>query len=199
MNKQNSFLFGALILSALVMTGCKEPTTQPPAGAAPASAPVDAAMPALSINASIAAENVDLSYTVVSGPLYDKTNDAVSYAIEVQNNGKDTLSSAGKHPVNIGLAILGKDGTMNTPPASLEFQRYPLPTPLATGEKLLLPISFPVTPTLGGTAQIDGVQEGVAWFSSYGQPTLRLDTFSRCGDKQESLCGSNDKVVPTAP
>ncbi|MEO6517924.1 MAG: hypothetical protein ABIO17_02870 [Pseudoxanthomonas sp.] len=199
MNTQNSFLFGALILSALAMTGCKESTSPPSTGAAPASAPVDAAGPALAIDAPIAAENVDLSYTVVSGPLYDKANDAVSYSVEVQNNGKDTLSSAGTHPVNIGLAILGKDGTMNTPPASLEFQRYPLPTPLATGDKLLLPLSFPVTPTLGGTAQVDGVQEGVAWFSSYGQPTLRLDTFTRCGDKQESVCGSNGEVVPTAP
>ena len=88
---------------------------------------------------------------------------------------------------------------MNTPPAALEFQRYPLPKPLPTGEKLLLAITFPVAATLGGTAQVDGVQEGVAWFSSYGQPTLRLDTFTRCGDKQESLCGSNGEEVPTSP
>ena len=199
MTKQNNYLCSALILSALVMTGCKESTPSTPAGAAPASASVDAAVPALSINAPIAADKIDLSYTVVSGPTFDKANDAVSYTVEVQNNGEDTLSSAGTHPINIGLAILGKDGTMNTPPATLEFQRYPLPTPLATREKLLLPLSFPVTPTLGGTAQVDGVQEGVAWFSSYGQPTLRLDTFTRCGDQQESVCGSNGEVVPTAP
>lgn len=198
MIKKNNFLLGGLVLTALVTTGCKEQTAQPAAGEGATAAAV-AAAPAFSINAPITSGNIDLSYTIVSGPTYDKANDAVSYTVEVQNNGKDTLASAGTHPVNVGLAILGEDGTMATPPASLEFQRYPLPTPLATGEKLLLPISFPVAATLGGTAQVDGVQEGVAWFSSYGQPTLRLDTFTRCGDKQESLCGSNGEVVPTAP
>jgi len=195
MIKHRNLFVGGLVLSALALAACKQPATTPAAGEEATAA----AVPAFSVNAPISSDAIDLSYTVVSGPTYDKANDAASYTIEVQNNGKDTLASAGTHPVNIGLAILGKDGTMNTPPAALEFQRYPLPAPLAHGEKVQLPISFPVAATLGGTAQVDGVQEGVAWFSSYGQPTLRLDTFTRCGDKQESLCGGNGEVVPAAP
>ncbi|MGH8061485.1 MAG: hypothetical protein ACREO7_05670 [Pseudoxanthomonas sp.] len=197
MLKQKNFFVSGLVLAALALAGCKDPPAEAPVASSTEGAAAEA--PAFSINAPISAEKIDLSYTIVSGPVYDKVNDAVSYTIEIQNNGTDTLASAGTHPVNIGVAILGKDGTMNTPPAALEFQRYPLPAALAKGEKALLPIAFPVAATLGGTAQVDAVQEGVAWFSSYGKPTLHLDTFARCGDKQESLCGSNGEAVPTAP
>lgn len=196
-----------ILAVALFAAGCKQAeegspaaetvsTAAPDAGISPAPSPDPTAGP--TTDAAIAQDDLDLAYRIVSGPSYNKAEDQVSFVLEAENKGKTPLSSTGKFPVNLGLTIVGPDGTAKTAPGNLEFQRVPLAHALQPGEKIEFPVLFSAAPTIGGSVVLDGVQEGVSWFRDYGKPTLALGKFSRCGGKQDTLCGVDGVEISPA-
>ncbi len=185
-------LLGIVALAALLFTsGCDQSSSEQPDVEAVAASP-DA------LDAPVAAENINLAYKIVTGPSYNAASDTAVFEIQVVNNGKAMLVSAGSLPVHLGVVIKGGDGTMDTAPASLDFVRIRLPTTLKPGDSLTLPVEFKVAPTIGGTVVLDAVQEQVSWFSGYGLPTLALGVFKRCHGADNTLCLMDDTEAPPA-
>lgn len=151
---------------------------------------------AVEINKPIAPANIDLVYKIVQGPAYDPVTDTLSYTINVTNNGKAVLVSKGARPVQLGVVILGPDGSHATPPGTRGFVRVALPHALSPGEKIEVPVRFKVAPTIGGSVAIDGVQERVRWFSDYKKPLFNLGRFTRCDNEKASVCDFSGKPVP---
>ena len=183
---------------ALTLSGCSQPTSDARQTDDAAAGGVPGGSASVEPSGAIAPADLDLAFAVVSGPTYDPAADAVMYQIQVTNNGNATLASHGEFPVNVGVVIRGADGTLDTPPANLDFVRIALPQPLARGQQVTLPISFDAAPTLGGTVVVDAVQERVSWFSGYGKPVLTLGTYMRCNGKQNTLCLADGSAVAAA-
>lgn len=181
------------LLVVAAVTACTQTdneTAQVPAAPAVAPAPK-----VVEVNGPIKHNDIDLVFSAVGAPTYDAATDTLSYTVNVANNGKAPVSSAGTHPVNIGVVILGADGTLKTPPAKQDFVRIRLPQGLEPGQKLDLPVKFKVAPTLGGTVIVDAVQERVAWFRGYKKPVLTLGTFVRCDGDEKSACLSDGTAI----
>ena len=182
-------------LSLLTLAGCNQQTTDGVESRAEADGA--SANPADGTGAILPGD-VDLAFRVANGPTYDPATDTVRFQVEATNNGKVTLASEGDLPVNVGVVVRGSDGTLETPPANLDFMRVALPQPLAPGQTVTLPIMFNAGSTLGGTVVVDAVQERVSWFSGYGKPVLTLGKFNRCNQAPGTLCGEDGAPVPAA-
>lgn len=196
-----------ILAVALFAAGCKQAEEGAPAAETvatnapepgPSPTPTTDPTTGVTTDSAIVQEDLNLAFRVVAGPYYNKAEDQVSFTLEAENKGTAALSSAGKLPVNLGLTIVGPDGTVKTAPGNLEFQRVPLVHPLQPGEKVEFPVQFSAAPTIGGSVVLDGVQEGVSWFRDYGKPTLTLGKFSRCSGKQGTLCGDNGAEIAPA-
>lgn len=205
MNKLQKIAAVASTCFVMFAAGCNG---QPDGTAASPTPAADAAVPANTpahrdamapngpaIDSPIGPDDLGLIFRVVDGPYYDKTADRVSFDMEAENTGTVVLSSTGRFPVNIGLIIVGPDGLVDTPPGNLEFQRLHFNEALASGAKAEFRAEFPAAPTIGGSVVIDGVQEGVNWFRSYGKQTLTLGTFARCQGDANSLCNESGKAI----
>ena len=185
-----------LTLLLLALAGCGQEASN---GTASAPAGVDAASQGAPKPGGVfPPADVDLAFRLAGGAQYASSSDTLSFEVEATNNGKATLTSEGEFPVNVGGVIRGIDGTLDTPPANLDFLRVAFPQPLATGQSVTLPISFNAGSMLGGTVVIDAVQERVSWFSGYGKPVLTIGKFNRCNDAPDTLCGGDGTPVPEA-
>ncbi|MEJ7745168.1 MAG: hypothetical protein WKF61_00115 [Luteimonas sp.] len=191
--KTTQLLSVTIALALLSTAGCNKPSSEL-SSEQPKAVPV--AVQPVGMDKPLAAENIDLSYKILTGPAYNSATDTVTYQIETVNNGKATLVSAGSLPVHLGVVIRGTDGTMNAPPANLEFMRIPFPQPLESGQSVTLPVEFKVSSTIGGTVVLDAVQEQVGWFSGYKKPVLTLGTFQRCNAAENTLCLADGTAVP---
>jgi hypothetical protein len=184
------------LLAAIAVTACSKndsETVQAPTPGTPT--PTSRSV---EVNAPIPHKDIDLVFSMVGAPTYNPATDTISATVNVANNGKAAIASTGSHPVNIGVVILGADGSLNTPPGKQDFVRIRLPRGLEQGEKLDLPVKFKVAPTLGGTVIIDAVQERVAWFRGYKKPVLTLGTFVRCKGEEKTACLSDGTAIATA-
>lgn len=193
-NRLTQLMSALLVVGA--MTACSKndnEAVQDPAAAAAPPAPES-----VGVNAPIPRNDIDLVFSAMGAPTYDPATDTISFTVNVANNGKTTLASAGSYPVNVGVVILGPDGTLKTPPAKQDFVRIHLPQPLEPGQKLDLPVKFKVAPTLGGTVIVDAVQERVAWFRGYQKPVLTLGTIVRCDGKEKTACFSDGTAIAIA-
>lgn len=188
-----SILLGAAALTACNRTGDEN---APATGVEPA--PAAATPQAVEINAPIRSRDIDLVFTAVGSPEYNPATDTLAYTVNVANNGKAPVASNGTHPVNLGVVILGADGTLTTPPAKQDFVRIRLPAALEPGQNVDVPVKFKVAPALGGTVIVDAVQERVAWFRGYGKPTLTLGSFVRCNEDPKTVCLSDGAAVASA-
>lgn len=181
-----------LIFPALV--GCEKNTEQP---AAIDTKPTTST-PEVIVNAPIPPENIDLTFRQTGDLEYSPSNDMVNFKVEVINQGKTAVSSAGKLPVHLGIVIQGRDGTLQTEPANQNFMRIPFPSALEPGQHMEITGAFPAAPTLGGKVVLDAVQEQVSWLSGYGKPVLELGSFKRCQDAATSLCLADGSEVTTS-
>lgn len=187
-----------LITSAtvlLTLTGCNKPSSESNS-AKTKDVIAEEAVIVAELNTPIAPESINVAYKAVSGPTYNPATDSVSYEVEVTNSGRATLVSAGTMPVNFGVAIWDSNRSLKqSPPANQDYARISLPKRLASGESMVLPVTFEVGPTLGGIVVFDGVQENVSWFNSYGKAVLTLGQFSRCNGVEKTLCLADGTAV----
>ena len=104
-------------------------------------------------------------------------------AVKVTNTGSVELSSDMQPPVNLGVQIMGDDGTVTSAGGARDFKRVALPS-IVPGASATVIAEVPVSARIDNrTLSLDLGQEGVAWFSQYGQPTLRVGPFRVC-DRQ---------------
>ena len=183
-----------LLAGVLALSACSQDA---PAPADPATASTDAgAAPATvehAIDAPIPAADIDTTLGLVAPPVHVAATDTLRFTVRVHNRGKVTLASAGSAPVNLGAMLIGPDGP-DTPPGNRDFQRVTLPA-IPQGGSADVVAELPVAPLLGLPVRLELVQEGVAWFSSYGDVPLELGTFARCTDDAATLCSADGQPL----
>lgn len=182
-----------LLLGALALSGCSDDTAAPSGTDAPAPATVSA--PTAGINAPIPAEDIDTRLELVGSPVHVAGGDTLRLTVRVHNDGRATLVSEGTAKVNLGVMLVGPEGP-DTTPGNRDFQRMTLPE-IPAGGSAEVTGELPVQPLLGLPLRIELVQEGVNWFSAYGEVSLDLGPFARCADDASALCGADGQPLAT--
>lgn len=175
----------------LALTGCEGKTDIAPPPPTQASTP--APKPVAPRPDVLKPDMVSVAMELEGAPQVNAATGHVEMLVKVTNNGKVALSSESKPPVNLGVQILGTDGTMAAKDAVQNFIRVPLPR-VEPGQSTTVTASIPVTARINGRKlNLELVQETVAWFSKFGQPALQVGPFEVCGDR---LCeGEADASV----
>lgn len=90
--------------------------------------------------------------------------------VRVRNDTTRTISSAGLHPVTVGVHLSDAQGRTT----AYDWLHAPLDCPLAPGEERVVGFMLPDASTEPHRITIDLVQEGVAWFADKGAATITL-------------------------
>ena len=97
----------------------------------------------------------ETSYTACRG-------DKVLISLKITNTSNQVISSAGTYPVNIGGHLLSQGGDV----MSYDYFRIPFPYCLEPGQTIKMKKEVRFETTGKYVIEIDGVQEGVAWFEN---------------------------------
>ncbi|MEO8778925.1 MAG: glycosyltransferase [Rhodanobacter sp.] len=123
----------------------------------------------------------------------DGQNIAVS--VNLANEGKTVLSSAGNPPVNLGAHSVDANGEV----IINDLSRAHFPA-IAPGASAAVTILLPVAGTLGHSAQILPLQESVAWFNQWGTKPVTVGPFNSCSnDADGKVCNADGKPLATVP
>ncbi len=185
----------AAALSLLVGCGRElpapaEPPTQPtPTPAADSSI----ASPPATLDAAIPAELIATRLELAHAPRYNAAGDSLDLTVRIHNDGQATLVGQGAAMVNLGAMLVGPEGP-DAPPGLRDFVRAPLPL-MAPGTQAEVDISLQAEPLLGLPVRLELVQEGVNWFSAYGQPSLDIGLFQRCDATPGTLCTEDGQAL----
>lgn len=190
----------ALAAALALLVGCgrelpapAEPSTPPPAAEATPVAEAPIAAPITTLEAAIPAEQIATRLELVGSPRYAAGSDTLELVVRVHNDGQATLVGAGTAMVNLGAMLVGPEGP-DAPPGLRDFVRAPLPL-MAPGTQAEVAISLPAEPLLGLPVRLELVQEGVNWFSAYGQPSLDIGLFQRCDATPGTLCTEDGQAL----
>ncbi len=126
------------------------------------------------VNAAIPAADFHLALVAQQGDLQTSADGKFRVLkISVTNAGKQPIKGAGKFPVNLGVQILGNDGTVTGPGAVVDFVRAALPLiqPGATAE---VDVNIPANDarTKERKLRVAAVQEGVHWYTDAGDSPI---------------------------
>lgn len=190
----------SLILSAamvMVLTACGNQSAAPSGSNAPAagtsSANASAPTESSHINAPIPRDAISTRLELAGQPTYNKDDDSLNVKVRVSNQGKISLVSAGTAMVRLGVMLIGPDGP-DKAPGNRDFKRIDLPV-IAPGSSTDVEAKLPAADLVGLPVRFDLVQEGVNWFSAYGQPSLDIGPYKRCEGQDKSLCDDNGQPV----
>jgi hypothetical protein len=186
----------ALILAAalaMILAACGNQSSAPSGASTMPSSQADASADQ-HINSPIPPDAISTRLEFEGHPTYDKDDDSLNVEIRVSNQGKRSLVSAGTAMVRLGAMLVGPNGP-DQPPGNRDFKRIDLPMTPA-GQSSVVDAQLPARLLLGLHVRFDLVQEGVNWFSAYGQPTLDLGPYTRCNNQEKSLCDGNGHPVP---
>lgn len=172
--------FHVLILGtaiALALAGCKEQTdpaaTATPEATTAATDPAAAPVPAPRPDA-LKPDQVSIALELESPPRVDMEKGVIEIPVKISNNGSVALSGKSNPPVNIGVQIVGNDGTTASEGGVRDFSRTPLPV-IEPGASASVLVVVPADARVNGRKlKLDVVQEGVSWFSKLGQPVLEV-------------------------
>ncbi|MDE2249764.1 MAG: hypothetical protein KGJ96_14485 [Xanthomonadaceae bacterium] len=196
MKFHRSFILSAAVAVALAACGNQPEaphstsTSAAQASSANANAPTDSSH----INAPIPRDEISTRLELVGQPSYNKGDDSLNVKIRVSNQGKVGLVSAGTAMVRLGAMLMGPNGP-DKAPGNRNFKRIDLPM-IAPGSSAEVQVTLPSADLVGLPVRFDLVQEGVNWFSAYGQPTLDIGPYNRCAGQDKSLC--DDKGQPVS-
>lgn len=192
--KKSLRLTPLLLAGALTLAGCAEeatPETAPDAVAA--TADPGPALSANAINAPIAAEEIETRIELVGAPVHLAATDTIRFTVRIHNDGNATLADEGTAPVRLGAMLMGPEGA-DQAPGVRDFQRVGIPV-IAPGNSTEVTGEMPVAPLLGLGVRLELVQEGVNWFSAYGETPLDLGTFQRCADAEATICNADGQPL----
>lgn len=179
---RTSVLAIAVIAVCVNVAGCQrnsdEASTAEPAVAgqtpAAASAPIDTAKEI----AVLKSLNVELRQDVP--PKLTAGGTAVALPVTINNKGSSEIGGTAM-PINLGVQILGDDGTLRGSGAQRDFVRMKIPA-LAPGATQTVVVDVPLSArTEDRVLRVDLVREKVAWFENIGHTPLDVGPFSVCG------------------
>jgi len=132
-------------------------------------------------------DQVSVVLTITAGPTLSADGQSVLTTVDIANNGKVTLASAQPHPVNLGNHILDSAGTI----VQGDVTRSGIPE-IAPGQHAAVTISTPAALLLGNgrRVQFEPVQEGIAWFQSFGATPVNAGPYVTIGGATSSTNGS---------
>lgn len=186
-------LTGLAISIALTLAACSSGQDQA-ASQQPAATGTAATAPAVPA-AALTADQVSVQMSLQGAPTLSADGQAIDVAVTLANHGKTVLSSTGSNPVNLGAHSADANGTV----IDNDLARAGLPD-IAPGGQATVTIQLPVDKTLGKSAQILPVQEGIAWFDAWGTKPLVVGPFNSCATPAAGkVCGADGKpLAPTA-
>lgn len=179
-----------VIAASTALAGCGNQDSATPTGT---EATTDAASG--QINSALPREDISTKLELVGSPTYDQADDSLHVHVRIINNGKTTLVSAGTAMVRLGAMLMGPQGP-DQAPGNRDFVRIDLPS-IPAGSNAEVEGKLPAAALVNLPVRFDMVQEGVNWFSTYGQPTLDIGPYKRCANNDHSLCDNSDKPLPS--
>lgn len=144
---------------------------------------------------ALTADQVNIQLALQGEPALSTDGQNIAVSVSLKNNGTIALSSAGKVPVNLGAHSVDGSGQI----INQDLARASLPD-IAPGTTANVTILLPIAGTVNHSAQILPVQEGVAWFDTWGTKPLTVGPFSSCSNAADGkVCDANGKpLAPTA-
>lgn len=184
-------LRGLALFSALALGACSasQDGTAQQAKSSPTSTPASAPGKAL------IADQVNVQLTLHGEPVLTTDGLNIAVTVSLANNGKTVLSSSGTMPVNLGAhSVDGSEKIINR-----DLARASLPN-IAPGSSAYVTILLPVAGTVNESAQILPVQEGVAWFDTWGTKPLTVGPFNSCINAADGkVCSADGKPLAMMP
>lgn len=145
--------------------------------------------------AALTTDQVNVQLTLQGEPTLSADGQNITVSVKLVNNGKTVLSSSGTNPVNLGAHSADASGKM----ISMDLARAALPD-IAPGTATTVTILLPLNGVLNESAQILPVQEGIAWFDSFGTKPLTVGPFNSCSDATSGkVCDATGKPLATLP
>jgi hypothetical protein len=187
-------LSSAAVTAALVLTACNAPQDEQ-AGSAVENAATPSATPAsdtTGMNTALTGNQVKVGLTLQGQPILSVDGQTITVNVDLGNGGTVTLASNGSYPVNLGAHSVDAAGKI----VSHDLARAALPEAIPPNGHAVVSIKLPVESSLGYSVQILPVQEGVAWFDSFGVSPLTVGPFKPCGaDVQAKVCGADGSAL----
>ena len=91
--------------------------------------------------------------------------------VEVMNELDEFLGTEGPRPISIGMRLLDRNGMV----LNHDWVHYPIPCGIRARSARTFLVPLPEIPASAGSAEINLVKEGVAWFDAYGIDSVSLD------------------------
>jgi len=180
---------------ALAFAGCKQEadtaTGATATAAAPEAGPAPETEPAPRPDV-LKADQVSIALKQEGPVKASADGKSLEVPILVTNNGTAAISSELQPAVNVGVQILADDGTTTSPGGVQDYSRVSIPR-IEPGASAKVLVTMPVDERIEGRKLTVGlVQETVAWFVDFGQPTLPLGPFKMCDGK---VCDAEGKAL----
>jgi hypothetical protein len=189
---------------ALLLAACGDKAANDAAPAATADKPAAAAADApakpkrdypadYAINEAIPRGDIATRLRVVGEPIYLTKRDMVQLTVEVANNGKQPIVTAGDKPVSLAVNLVGPEG-VDVAPGSRSFRRAKLPL-IVEGTSAKVQVRVPAEDVDGIPLQLELVQEGVAWWGKYKQNPVDVGPFHRCEGENAGMCDAKNAPI----
>jgi YD repeat-containing protein len=130
---------------------------------------------------------INVTLTLIGVPTLSADGTTISVTVDIANNGAVTLASTGRDPVHLGARIFTTAGS----DAAVSIPRTSIPD-IAPGTHAAVTTTIPATAVIGSgnVIRIVPVQEGVAWFDSWGTTPIEVGPFSACAPASTYLCNT---------
>lgn len=177
-------------LSAVALVGCGggQPNGQQPA-------PSPSAQPAPSAP-STQAGHYHAELALAGQPEVSADGKSVVVAVNVTNDGSGSFGTQATPDHNVNLGAHSIDATGKVLDNDLARGTMPEVAPGATVKATIL---LPLDKVLGNRAELLPVEEGVAWFDTWGTKPLIVGPFVACSDASiGKVCDGQGKPLPMA-
>jgi len=132
-------------------------------------------------------DQVNVTLTITAAPSLSADGQSVLTTVDIANHGTVTLASAAPHPVNLGNHLIDAAGNA----VQFDVTRQGIPE-IAPGQHAAVTIATPSALLLGNgrRVQFEPVQEGIAWFQSFGFTPLVAGPYVSLSGAGSSTNGS---------
>lgn len=121
----------------------------------------------------------------------------VVVTVNVTNDGSGSFGTQATPDHNVNLGAHSIDATGKVLDNDLARGTMPEVAPGATVKATIL---LPLDKVLGNRVELLPVEEGVAWFDTWGTKPLTVGPFIACRDPStDKVCDAQGKPLPTAP
>ncbi|TCV97688.1 YD repeat-containing protein [Luteibacter rhizovicinus] len=142
---------------------------------------------ALVDTSALTPSQVNVTLTLLGPPTLSADGTTISVTVDIANHGTAKLTSAGRDPVHMGARIFttgGQDAVVSIP-------RTNIPDILPGGHAAVTS-TIPASTVIGtgNVIRLVPVQEGIAWFDTWGTVPIEVGPFSACAQTSVYLCNT---------